>query len=730
MDRPAKVAIVGGGCAGVTAAFELTRPELAGKFDVTIYQMGWRLGGKGASGRGPSGRIEEHGLHIWLGYYENAFRLLRECYAELAVDPGDFDVADWRTSFAPLNDIGLSAVSGDDSWHNWSACFPPQPGLPGDPITSADLLSLPHYVRRSIDLLSALIRSVDSRTRNDADDRTPVDEAAFDVRALSTQADPRRMVDTIQTLIGGAFKISATVLIEALAVLQQGLAILPPSLTNPLTDLAEWIAQHLRRWLESNLFAEPYYQHLWEMMDLVIAGLVGVIRSGVLTDPRGFDAIDDHEWRDWLRSHGASERAVQSAFVRGLYDLVFAYEGGERHRPRIGAGPALRAMLRMFFTYRGAVMWRMRAGMGDVIFAPYYEVLRRRGVTFEFFHRLTNVRLSGEADTGPGEPAYVSALEFDVQAETVSGAPFSPLVSVVGRPCWPSQPDFSQLDQGERLAAEGWDFESHWDRRRVGARTLKVSEDFDFVVLGVGLGAIPHVAADILERDARWRRMVREVKTVNTQAFQIWLDRDLEALGWREPNLIGAAFSGPVDTWCDMTHTVPEEGWVNRPASILYFCAVLPDGPGGPAEEDGDYPARRQAEVRDNAIAHLTRSVGYLWPKAFDAGGGFRWEMLMDASSPGHELSGGPGGPARIDTQYWRANVNPSDRYVLAVPGSQKYRISPLDMAFDNLTIAGDWTACGLNEGCVEAAVISGRLAAHALAGAPLLKDIVGYDHP
>ena len=73
--------------------------------------MGWRLGGKGASGRGPSGRIEEHGLHIWMGFYENAFRLMRECYAELARDPGDRDVADWRDAFIPENAIGVSAPS-------------------------------------------------------------------------------------------------------------------------------------------------------------------------------------------------------------------------------------------------------------------------------------------------------------------------------------------------------------------------------------------------------------------------------------------------------------------------------------------------------------------------------------------------------------------------------------------------------------------------------------------
>ena len=31
--------------------------------------------------------------------------------------------------------------------------------------------------------------------------------------------------------------------------------------------------------------------------------------------------------------------------------------------------------------------------MGDVVFAPFYEVLVRRGVKFHFFHRLTNVKL-------------------------------------------------------------------------------------------------------------------------------------------------------------------------------------------------------------------------------------------------------------------------------------------------------------------------------------------------
>ena len=87
-------------------------------------------------------------------------------------------------------------------------------------------------------------------------------------------------------------------------------------------------------------------------------------------------------------------------------------------------------------------------------------------------------------------------------------------------------------------------------------------------------------------------------------------------------------------------------------------------------------------------------------------------------------------GEARLDTQSFRANVDPTDRFSLSLPGTSRYRISPLELAFDNLTVAGDWTESGLNSGCVESAVMSGLLASHAISGAPRLDRIIGYDHP
>ncbi|MBV8121818.1 MAG: NAD(P)-binding protein, partial [Alphaproteobacteria bacterium] len=165
--RAKRVAVVGGGCAAVAAAFELSRPEHRRRFEITIYQMGWRLGGKGASGRGQAGRIEEHGLHLWLGFYDNAFRLLRECYDELAGDPAGFAVADWREAFFPESNIGLLLESGPQTWLSWSACFPPHPGLPGDDIDPAEQFSLVGYLRRAIALLRTLIFGVEVTRRGE-----------------------------------------------------------------------------------------------------------------------------------------------------------------------------------------------------------------------------------------------------------------------------------------------------------------------------------------------------------------------------------------------------------------------------------------------------------------------------------------------------------------------------------------------------------------------------------
>ena len=81
-----RVAILGGGIAALTAAFELTEQDpRKSRYDITLYTLGWRLGGKAAVGRDMTkhGRAVEHGIHIWAGYYDNAFDIVKRLYARL-----------------------------------------------------------------------------------------------------------------------------------------------------------------------------------------------------------------------------------------------------------------------------------------------------------------------------------------------------------------------------------------------------------------------------------------------------------------------------------------------------------------------------------------------------------------------------------------------------------------------------------------------------------------------
>ena len=683
--RRAKVAILGGGCAAMAAAFELSRPELQDRFELTVYQLGFRLGGKGASGRGACDRIEEHGLHLWMGFYENAFRLMRECYAELGRDPSRCRIATWRDAFSPSPDNGVVDFGLDGTPSTWTVLFPPGSGLPGDPDDSSGW-TVGMYLARCLSLVRTLLASLETG-------EAPVTAAEPSLERL-TRWSP-------YAELGGLAALREGVSLLGWALAQTPAGAADSNIPQLLASVSNGLSQRL-----SQLVAQrPAARRLWEVVDLLLAVVRGCIRHRLLGDPRGFDAIDEYDCREWLLANGAERSSIDSAFVRALYDLAFAYEHGDVRRPRIAAGQALRGALRAFFTYRGSFFWRMNTGMGDAVFAPYYEVLKRRGVRFEFFHKLTNVGL------GKGSQ-HVAALDFDVQAEVRGGAEYAPLIDVRGLPCWPALPCYEQLEGGEAL--RGVDFEAFADTTCSRRRRLRVGRDFDLVVLGVGVGAVPLVTRELRDRDPAWRAMLQRTASVATQAVQVWLEADRAALGGRGAGNI-SGFVEPFDTWADMTHLAGEESWPRAPGSIAYFCSVLPDAP-------GDAAVRRE-EVFKNAVRFLDRDALWLWPAARAERGGFRWELLQHARAPDRDAH-----PFR--SQYWRANVEPSDRYALSLPGSLRFRISPLDTGYDNLTVCGDWTACGFNEGCVEAATMSGRLAAHALAGTPALEDIVGYDHP
>jgi len=290
--------------------------------------------------------------------------------------------------------------------------------------------------------------------------------------------------------------------------------------------------------------------------------------------------------------------------------------------------------------------------------------------------------------------------------------------------------------------------------------------------------------------------MFDNVRTVATKSAQVWLAKDLQALGWYRGSGLVTALGLSFDTWADMTHVLATESWRRdttdgasaKARSLAYFCAPLADSKIQPARKAAREAVDLFAEViRSDRSAPVETSgfAGKAWQTAIS---GTPWAQLRDRFPPAlaelaKELAAAP--PERVDRAkaiavdclvksamdisvgreldrllaaemrpFWpaayqseaghdpkfaqadllgshvQANFRGSDRYTLSEPGLVVHRISPLDRSVENMTIAGDWTACGLDVGCVEAAVMSGMLASYAISGKPDLKEIIGYDHP
>ena len=733
--KKTKVAVLGGGVGSMVTAFELTStPELREKYDVTVYQMGWRLGGKGASGRNleRQGRIEEHGLHVWFGFYENAFNCIQRCYAELGRAPGT-PLATWKDAFKPNGAFVLNERY-KDQWVDWAVNFPRNFSTPGDGTI------FPTFWDIAAEFLGWIWEIFHAAT---------YERGPYASSSGATQPWLRRLVDAMLGLFG--FKLAPKSpstwekphwwdrLVEELEAdvshvrRYEELKLLAlarhMAQVHSKTDGANATDEHyslfcemltdFKTWLW-NAWVEPHidqkiFRELFVIFDMGTTMLCGIHEDGILEN--GFSSIDGREFMQWLREHGARDYPTlnlpSNPVLKAMYDVSFAFEGGDTNKPNIAAGVALSGALRMVMTYKGAMYWKMQAGMGDTIFSPFYEVLRRRGVRFKFFHCVDQLVVSPDAKE-------ISEIRVIPQVSLTVGE-YDPLVLVRDLPCWPSEPLWDQLQDGAHLKAKGVNFEEDYNPLDVKPITLKKGQDFDLIVLGISLGALPYICRDLIQQKKAWQDMVKHVLTVRTQAFQVWVDKTLKAgLGWEfNPQAIMGSYVEPLDTACNMDQLLNKENW---PASydlsnITYICGVLDEIPGETFKQ-------ATARVKTHGLNYMNDHVGHMWPKVIHPGGRgqpeFEWRVVIDP----HDRTG----EARFDAQYWRANYVPSERYVQSVAGSTQYRLRADGSGYDNLYLAGDWLRNGFNVGHVESATASGMQASRAICGVP--KDIPGEKDP
>jgi uncharacterized protein with NAD-binding domain and iron-sulfur cluster len=211
-----------------------------------------------------------------------------------------------------------------------------------------------------------------------------------------------------------------------------------------------------------------------------------------------------------------------------------------------------------------------------------------------------------------------------------------------------------------------------------------------------------------------WSDFVGNVELVRTQGLQLWLNRDLPGVGWNTGPGILCGYVEPFDTWSDMGQLIPREKWTpaDNVKQIAYFCNVIPDDPLAPFD-DPNYPSKELQGVKDYSRKFLDGGLLGIWPKATDPKnpGHFDDAALVNCARDPNQSA--------FDTQFFRVNIDPSELYVLSLPGTAKYRMTSGDSGFENLYLAGDWTFTDINLGCIEAAVISGSMASRAICGKP-----------
>ena len=672
-----RVSILGGGLSGLVTAFNLTAPEQQGQYEVTIYQLGWRLGGKCATGRNAdqNQRIQEHGLHVFMGQYDNAFGMVQALYAEAARPP----FPDWRQGFSQTPAMSLMEQV-DGQWVPWVFDLPVFPGTPGiDPP--------PSLLGRVVQAIEYFLHQLQGH------------HAA--VLAGHAKAPWwRRLLDRVLGWLGHkAEALGLDLLRTAIALINR---LDPDPALHSQTEhatLADLLHQ-ARAWIGARiadaLAGDTELRRLWILLDLGLANLIGGLRDGLLLDPAAnLERVNRLDYRAWLKSHGAGEATIDSALVRALYDLIFAYPGGDwRHYGNVEAGTLFLSLINTA-TYQGSIIWKFNTATGDLIVQPLYDVLQARGVKFEFFSRVDE--LVPAAD-GTG----IASVKIGQQVE-LAGAGYDPLFTLPSdQRVWPDRPLYVQLKDGAALQASGANLESKWTAwpDALPPITLTAGQDYDLLVLAIPPAAHPEICARLIAQKPAWQAMSGALQTVATQSLQTWTTANEQELGWDYPAMVGGFDKTSLNSWADISDVLATESW---PASAgvvgeQIACGPMPCPPYPPPASDAGYPAVQQALAEAAAQTYLDSDAQMFWSKRF-----------------------GPGGPkpGTLAGTYNRINIDPGERYTLTVTDTTRHRLRADGSTYANLYLTGDWTLNGQNLGSFEATTISGKLAARAISGFP-----------
>lgn len=729
-----KIAILGSGVGALSTAFELTDyPGWDKLYDITMYQVGWRSGGKTASARGKNNRVEERGIHILQGWYWNMFRFVRRVYntrRDENIAP-EVKFQDWTEALVKDDTTLLTTKNSKGDWESWPFIFPEDALLPGDAggigfkVMTTRLLGIvfqlmfgsPYQKRTSIFrfipnfLFSLVMKNYPVAGQPHSEIPSPKYGSNPRMNARKCEADiSGNLADRTVLPVSIATYIAICVVVWPISWIYTILRIILYPLLQVWTQLYRFFSAF--EWLLLSVKGSLKDCYSWKERKII------------------FGTINNEDYRVWLKKHGGSQMMIDCGLVKFMYYGSFANlknypddktcETDPKSQEGIlAADIAVRIVLDTIF-YKGALVWKTRSGTGGTLIAPAVQVLKARGVKIKYFHRITDIKHSPNG-----------VIEEMIVAEQVKLADgvteYDPLILVNQIADWPTGPKVDQLDPAwaEKVEKSKVDLESGWaDWTDYKTHTLKLGEDFDQIVLGIPVAALKTICHEIIDANEAWKSMVDGVPTTQTFGAQLWIKPTVAEMGFNgpdwglrttdEPNSVN--YANLLYSWTDMTQILEEESWPadNQPGDLAYFTGTMKDATDPmPPYSDHGFPEKQHERVRNFTKSWLDQYMGWMFPKATPPNNpkGFDYNLLCDADNPKNPISG----DEKYISQYFCANIDPSNRYTLAWPGTDKCRLRATESGYKNLFLTGDWTNFGLNVGHMEGTCISGIRAALAV---------------
>jgi len=715
-----KITIIGGGMGGLSAAYALSKTqELRDSYDVTIYQMGWRLGGKCATGRGIKNRIEEHGIHGFIGSYFNTIKMMRDVYEHWG-KPETHRLSTFEKAFIRLGE-SFFWERRNEKMYKW---HPDLSTLPESELTFDDVDNLNDifvWLQQYARVIQHQVKLATSKLKE-------ADTPKFDVLFKDLNDEIGNLVNALSSH-GNQISATRDLFNKAIFPADKGFGVglggggVPAETIPENQQRFEW--DKYKTFIDSPTIIPKGTPDPHRRLGLR-AEFLKILLRGIRDDDiesKGFISIDHMDFDQWLDKHGASIELMKSPLVVSTINLSFQYpEGDLAKKPIMSASSYVQWVLRLL-VYMESPYLLFAAGTGETLITPLYQVLKGRGVKFEFFHALTDVIY----DPDSKKVVHVNMLH---QAETRDDREYAPLIKAQELDAWPNAPLYDQLKSTPKLTEV--DLEAPSEVPFGSPTTLQADKDFDELILAIPPRSIQKSAETLCNNNVNWDLTATQMATTSTQALQIWTTKSVADLSEvRDHFFLSGNFRTGFHGHVDFSKYLEFEDWDPKTVDwdqrevkgLIYFCGVLKN-PGIignlTRRESANLVAGLNAKSMLTAVGvdifpggTLQASFPAAHPDVFD----FTNLYVLDKSLEGAD---------RLNEQYFRGNVLPSEQYTQCPPKTQSLRINPLQPGVVNMTGAGDWVDTGLNVGSVEGSVIGGMLAACFVAKQLSPFDIIG----